>query len=550
MTLLEENIDAVSRNFTPQSPGGSLAVGANTITLRPVPQGVNGTNTNHYLYISNGTGAAEAVRITGGSAVAGATSGTITFTCANTHTVAWTIQSATAGIQESLYSVLAPGVQVAVPHGSYTIYAQIYVPYQRTAWIVGAGWSATVINVDPSFSLAHSGVFVFSPAQVTATNANSGGVKGMTISFTQPDSTNVATYTHWPPAMYASGNNHVTLEDVIVERAWDVFLAPLSNGITVRNVGMSFFHRGLIIDQAFDIVVIQNVEAWVYGLSANQTAAFVARSTNNYTLDLQGVDFCWINGLTSVAGKFATLHKNGGGSVPMVVASNIDMDTNGGWEQSNGYARLSNVSVSLLAGTEAFVVTGGTLAIDGIAIFNSGATATHFLYNVSQANAGAAAGLMPGLTITNLKLSSNAEDGFIVYGTTSGAFAGTAYVRVAGAEIVKSPGVSYANSLFAEAPGTGSVIMDISHVHVSSNGGTAAGFANFTSPLAHSISFCEAPGGWDIGVPNSTRVLYNSGFPSIGIPVYANNAAAISGGLSKGQFYRSGGDPDVTSIVH
>jgi len=36
----------------------------------------------------------------------------------------------------------------------------------------------------------------------------------------------------------------------------------------------------------------------------------------------------------------------------------------------------------------------------------------------------------------------------------------------------------------------------------------------------------------------------------VGIPVYANNAAAIVGGLTAGAFYRTGGDPDPVCIVH
>ncbi|MGH9716395.1 MAG: DUF2793 domain-containing protein [Candidatus Acidiferrales bacterium] len=34
------------------------------------------------------------------------------------------------------------------------------------------------------------------------------------------------------------------------------------------------------------------------------------------------------------------------------------------------------------------------------------------------------------------------------------------------------------------------------------------------------------------------------------LPEYANNAAAISGGLSAGSFYRTGGDPDAVCVVH
>jgi hypothetical protein len=36
----------------------------------------------------------------------------------------------------------------------------------------------------------------------------------------------------------------------------------------------------------------------------------------------------------------------------------------------------------------------------------------------------------------------------------------------------------------------------------------------------------------------------------VGLPVFANNAAAITGGLTVGAFYRTGGDPDQLSIVH
>lgn len=34
------------------------------------------------------------------------------------------------------------------------------------------------------------------------------------------------------------------------------------------------------------------------------------------------------------------------------------------------------------------------------------------------------------------------------------------------------------------------------------------------------------------------------------IPVYANNAAAIAGGLSAGNLYRTGANPDPVCVVH
>lgn len=113
--------------FRPRTPGGSLvAATPATVTLAPVPPGVNGTDSAHYLYVSGGTGTAEAVLITGGTAVAGASTGTITFTPANNHTGAWTIQSATGGIQEAIIGT--PAGEIILPKGTYNAYAPITIP--------------------------------------------------------------------------------------------------------------------------------------------------------------------------------------------------------------------------------------------------------------------------------------------------------------------------------------------------------------------------------------------------------------------------------------
>lgn len=132
-------------NFASQTPGGTLSVGSNTITLTPVPLGINGTNTLHYLRISGGTGTAEQVLITGGTAVSGAATGTVTVTCANTHSGAWTVQTATAGIQEAVWAAGSTG-SVVMPSGSHTTYATFSIPSTYTKFSLhGVGAYATTI---------------------------------------------------------------------------------------------------------------------------------------------------------------------------------------------------------------------------------------------------------------------------------------------------------------------------------------------------------------------------------------------------------------------
>lgn len=106
-------VSSVDYNYAAQTPGGSLIIGSNTITMNPLPAGVA---IGGSAYISNGIGTAESVPITGVSG------NQIIVTCANTHSGAWTIQSASAGIQEACST---PNTYVMIPNGSYNIYSTI-----------------------------------------------------------------------------------------------------------------------------------------------------------------------------------------------------------------------------------------------------------------------------------------------------------------------------------------------------------------------------------------------------------------------------------------
>ena len=67
-------------------------------------------------------------------------------------------------------------------------------------------------------------------------------------------------------------------------------------------------------------------------------------------------------------------------------------------------------------------------------------------------------------------------------------------------------------------------------------GGTPA-----TTPAMDILS----SGNVGIGTTTPTSKLH-----VVGLPVYANNAAAVVGGLTAGAFYRTGADPDSVCVVH
>lgn len=74
--------------------------------------------------------------------------------------------------------------------------------------------------------------------------------------------------------------------------------------------------------------------------------------------------------------------------------------------------------------------------------------------------------------------------------------------------------------------------------------GTADGSGDATT----AISFWT----YALGVDNGAeRVkITEKGIKVVGLPVYANNAAAAAGGLVAGEFYRTNGDPDTVCVVH
>lgn len=184
---------------------GSLSqTGNKTITLSPVPLGLNATNVNHYLYISGGGGGnAEVVLITGGTAVSGAASGTITFTTTQPHTDGWTIRSASAGIKEAYeyqktLAISQPAV--FIPAGTHDIYQQVF--FNSSVCLVGSSDRSTylravttgfdVISVNISAGsrnieisklaiLPGSGLFANGTACIRVTGGTDGAIKNVLI---------------------------------------------------------------------------------------------------------------------------------------------------------------------------------------------------------------------------------------------------------------------------------------------------------------------------------------------------------------------------------
>ena len=121
-----------------------------------------------------------------------------------------------------------------------------------------------------------------------------------------------------------------------------------------------------------------------------------------------------------------------------------------------------------------------------------------------------------------------------------------------------SAGTAYGNLSTAIGTGTKS----------KSFGGVVLGLYNDSTNATSGTVYSTSNRAFQVGIgtsdairANAMTVLFNgntgigtttptSKLQVVGLPVYANNAAAIAGGLTVGAFYRTGADPDPVCVVH
>lgn len=447
--------DVRKYDFAAQKPGGSLTGGVSAnIALAPCPAGVNGADTAHYLYISGGTGTAEPVLVTGGTCVAGAATGTVTVTPANSHSGAWTVTSATAGIEEAIYAAPSAGAAVRVPYGQFTIHAPVATRLNVYTPIRGSGTMATMLNVASDFPLTAKAVIVIT-GTVSTNSFISGGISDLTIKFIQPDSTNFATYTQWPPAIYTSGTWHPRFNNLEIVAAWDGVVVDGNvgdqGGFTLTNVQMSAFHRGISIDADFQPTIISNVTIDPDGLTGLQTTTYLTAANGAVGMYIGRVDDLKISKVTTDApGTCIDLHTGDGplGSDGFIEGLWCDLS---GVNMSDGNIQISNSNLGKLN------FTGGMLHISGAEFSSTTADDLVTAAPIRGFNSVNTSLYNPTLIIERSMFASFGQDVHSVLATTDPSLTGNFTLNLIGNTFKRSPNIAYSvPTIVVNAAGTGS----------------------------------------------------------------------------------------------
>ncbi|HXI40721.1 MAG TPA: hypothetical protein VNH83_12110 [Bryobacteraceae bacterium] len=506
-----QGASATQGQFAVSTSGGTITAGVTTTaTIAPVPPGINHTNTDHYIRIFAGTGSPEIVKITGGTAIAGSGTGTITFVSANNHSGAWKLMSATAGIQEALWE-MGSGV-VLTPAISPTLYAPIRRVAGDAQWVRGAGMTATALNVDPTFPLVYPGgstpvrgVFDWSPGDAAAVTV--GGASDLSINFPQPDQNNLTTptpYTHWPPAIYSTGTYHTLWERIQIIAGWDgCKIVPNINGAHFRHIHGSCFHRMFDFDGALDEVSVDWCENSTLGLTANQITCFLDPATANvfiYSGDVAGL----MVASSFAATAFCDLHLGASGFGGVNRFINCWADS-GGITHSNGNTEFIGCEI----GANFVTFSGGWLTMNSCVVPNA-----TFGTAIASSYLNGNASFASSFKMVNCHIDSGAYDtNPILACSTSGSYTGTFTVQIHNNGLSRAPNLTYVKPTIDVL---GTSVGETGHTIINADGnylsdlGSGTGYMFFiTDDEAHNIGVCNRGLGWTNSFPaTAAKGLY------------------------------------------
>jgi hypothetical protein len=240
---------------------------------------------------------------------------------------------------------------------------------------------------------------------------------------------------------------------------------------------------------------------------------------------------------TTSGSNVVTVGKVNGGSIPSsqpILASNASNQIVGASTTGSGTTAVLSTNPTFTSDIVTPIVYGGiaagsTLTLDGT---SNGSPSSAFVLINSSGQGNVGVGVTTPTTLKsattlqvggNIKIGATNSSGLISLGDTNytganvGIWRGVAGAFGAGGNYLALGG--YDGITFAT--GNSDIDSQTQRMVITSTGKVGIGDSSPNSPLA-----------------------------VVGLPVYANNAAAIAGGLAAGDFYRSGGDPDLVCVTH
>lgn len=492
---------------------GDLSVtGSNTITFTTCPLGVNGADANHDVRITGGTGTAESVRITGGTCVESA-AGTLIFTTLNTHTGSWHVTTSTSGLYEAFIHGAggAPGRYIWASKGNWNLYSLFNTGGENGVCIVGAGVGATNFIVS-SFKTTSLGVLSYN-------FSNGGCLRDFSIRMTQPDSTNIAAYTVWPPALYIVGTLNLEISNVEVTGAWNAFFLRANGNIRMNNIVGNAFNHFLDNDNGADTLDINGMHPSSAGLTSNQVTVFTTEPTI-YAAYLGYQGDAKIKNVATNASRCANFHQGttnayssfGSGLDGLYGLDNWECDSPG-FEVDGEQVRATNMWFTTAGASRPHISqTGGSFQLSNSHFYGAPGSSNPAISLNFQREVNDGFGQVPTFLMNNSILEVSADNSFVT--ATFTGYAGIPVVTLLGNHFQRVPQSTWALPLISQTTGSGGGQINL---HVSDNDFTykSAGtglFISLADDYQHVVTGNTAVGwGYSIAGNNQTVMWGNPG---------------------------------------
>ena len=218
----------------------------------------------------------------------------------------------------AIRNAIATGKHVYLPAGNYLITNSLTMT-TGGQMMTGDGRNSSYFTINSSFNMSATGVIIFSTGEPGPQLENFG------MRFVQPDTSNRASLTSYPVAIYAQNIPRFTINSLKISNATNgIDMRGNSGGAFIELLEMSAYGTGIWIDGSLDTIRINKYHFYNFNMTGNQASIFYSSGTQAFNVGR--VDGLFIQQFLNISNLGMTMYQGSSGA-PWVYITDSGFDT-------------------------------------------------------------------------------------------------------------------------------------------------------------------------------------------------------------------------------
>jgi len=218
----------------------------------------------------------------------------------------------------AIRAAIATGKHVYLPVGNYLITNSLTMT-TGGQMMTGDGRNSSYFTINSSFNMSATGVIIFSTGEPGPQLENFG------MRFVQPDTSNRASLTSYPVAIYAQNIPRFTINSLKISNASNgIDMRGNSGGAFIELLEMSAYGTGIKIDGSLDTIRINKYHFYNFDMTGNQASIFYTPPTRGF--DIGRVDGLFIQQYLNISNLGMNMYQGSTGA-PWVYITDSGFDT-------------------------------------------------------------------------------------------------------------------------------------------------------------------------------------------------------------------------------